>query len=389
MKLFKPWLTGFLIWVLCTGRHVSAQTPQEPYLAKDLNEEIHRIEVTVKDLYNRTETRKIPLTVFKPHGEGPFPLVVLNHGRASTPEKRAQPLRFRYEQQARYWVGKGFAVIVPTRVGYGEASGDFDPENNGGCSAAQIEPMSMAASDQVLAAQAFAQSLKFIDTSRWWVMGQSVGGLTAVATVWRNPPGLQGGINFSGGTGGDPVARPGQSCGVKQIARLWENKARQAQTDMLWLYWENDLFWGPQAPRDWHRAWTQGGGRAQFHQLPAVGHDGHAGFTSDMDHWVPLVDAYLAKAGYTQPALPPIPEASGFAEVTDLTQVPISADAVQKIYTRFLNSPLPRAFAIGPNGAVGYAFGDWAVGRALGFCQARRGASCKLYAVDHQVVWRH
>jgi dienelactone hydrolase len=303
---------------------VSAQIPQEPYLAKDLNEEIHRIDVTVKDLYNRSETRKIPLTVFKPDGEGPFPRVILNHGRASSPEKRAQPLRYRYEQQARYWV-----------------------------------------------------------------VGQSVGGLTAVATVWRNPPGLQGGINFAGGTGGDPVTRPGQSCGVNQIARLWKNKAKDAQTDMLWLYWENDLFWGPQAPRDWHQAWTEGGGRAQFHQLPVAGKDGHSGFTSDMDHWVPLVDAYLAKAGYTQPALPPIPDASGFAELTDLTKVPISAEAIQKIYTRFVSSPLPRAFAIGPNGAVGYAYGDWAVGRALGFCQARRGAPCKLYAVDHQVVWRH
>jgi len=389
VKSLKPWWACFLALVLGVGCDVFAQTPQAPALAKDLNEEIHRIDVTVKDVYNRSETRKIPLTVFKPDGEGPFPLVILNHGRAGSPEKRAQPLRYRYEPQARYFVGKGFAVIVPTRVGYGETMGDFDPETSGGCAMPQIEPMSLAASDQVLATHTFAHSLKFIDTARWWVVGQSVGGLTAVATVWRNPPGLQGGINFAGGTGGDPVTRPGQSCGVKQIARLWKDKAKNAQADMLWLYWENDLFWGPQAPRDWHQAWTDGGGRAQFQPLPAVGKDGHAGFTSDMDHWVPLVDAYLAKAGYTQPALPPMPEASGFAEVTDLTQVPISAEAVQKIYRRFLSGPLPRAFAIGPNGAMGYAYGDWAIGRALGFCQARRGAPCKLYAVDHQVVWRH
>ncbi len=389
MKLSRLLLTCFGV-LACSGWvTVSAQTPEEPALAKDLHEEIHRIEVTVKDLYNRTETRKIPLTVFKPDGEGPFPLVILNHGRAGSPDKRAQPLRFRFEHQARYLVGKGFAVIVPTRIGYGEAFGDFDPETNGSCAMSQIEPLSMAASEQVLAAHAFAKSLKFVDTSRWWVMGQSVGGLTAVATVWRNPPGLQGGINFAGGTGGDPVARPGQSCGVNQIERLWKNKAKEAQVDMLWLYWENDLFWGPQAPRDWHQAWTEGGGRAQFHQLPAFGKDGHSGFTSDMDRWVPLVDAYFAKAGYTQSALTPVPEASGFADVTDVSKVPISADAIQKFYARFVSSPLPRAFAIGPNGAVGFAYGDWAIGRALGFCQARRGAPCKLYAVDQKVVWRN
>ena len=382
-------LTAFLV-LFCSGWvTVSAQTPEEPALAKDLYEEIHRIDVTVKDLYNRSESKKIPLTVFKPNGEGPFPLVILNHGRAGSPDKRMQPLRFRYEPQARYLVGKGFVVIVPTRVGYGEAFGDFDPESNGGCATPQIEPMSIAASDQVLAAHSFAKSLKYVDTNRWWVMGQSVGGLTSVATVWRNPTGLQGGINFAGGTGGDPVARPGQSCGVTQIARLWKNKAKEAQADMLWMYWENDLFWGQQAPRDWHQAWTEGGGRAQFHQLPAFGKDGHSGFSSDMDHWVPLVDAYLAKAGITQSALPPVPEATGFADVADLNKVPISADNVQKLYTRFLSSPVPRAFAIGPNGAAGFAYGDWAIGRALGFCQARRGAPCKLYAVDQKVVWRN
>ena len=382
-------LTAFLV-LFCSGWvTVSAQTPEEPALAKDLYEEIHRIDVTVKDLYNRSESKKIPLTVFKPNGEGPFPLVILNHGRAGSADKRMQPLRFRYEPQARYLVGKGFVVIVPTRVGYGEAFGDFDPESNGGCATPQIEPMSIAASDQVLAAHSFAKSLKYVDTNRWWVMGQSVGGLTSVATVWRNPPGLQGGINFAGGTGGDPVARPGQSCGVTQIARLWKNKAKEAQADMLWMYWENDLFWGQQAPRDWHQAWTEGGGRAQFHQLPAFGKDGHSGFSSDMDHWVPLVDAYLAKAGITQSALPPVPEATGFADVADLNKAPISADNVQKLYTRFLSSPVPRAFAIGPNGAAGFAYGDWAIGRALGFCQARRGAPCKLYAVDQKVVWRN
>ena len=42
-------------------------------------------------------------------------------------------------------------------------------------------------------------------------------------------------------------------------------------------------------------------------------------------------------------------------------------------------------------GAAWYALmlssGDWAMGRALGFCQRRSGDRCKLYAVDDDVVW--
>jgi len=283
-----------------------AQTPPEALpVARDLHEQVFRIPVSVQDLYRRREQRQIPVTVFKPAGDGPFPMVVLNHGRATSAEKMAQPSRFRFEQQARYFVGKGFVVMVPTRVGYGETFDGFDPETNGGCTQPRIEPMSLAASDQVLAVVEFARSLPFVDAARWWVMGQSVGGLTTVATTWRNPPGLQGAVNFAGGTGGDPVARPGRSCAAAQIEQLWKSRAAQAKAPMLWLYWENDLFWGAQAPRDWHRAWVEGGGQAEFHQLSAVGPDGHSGFGIDMDRWVPLVDAFLAKAGYTQAALPP------------------------------------------------------------------------------------
>lgn len=48
---------------------------------------------------------------------------------------------------ARYLVAKGFMVLAPTRVGYVETYGDFDPEKTGGCSSPRIEPMSIAASD--------------------------------------------------------------------------------------------------------------------------------------------------------------------------------------------------------------------------------------------------
>ena len=359
-------------------------------LAKDLHEAVVQVDVQLKDMHGRSEQRSIPVTTFKPDGDGPFPLLVLNHGRAVSREKRANPLRFRYEQQARYFVGKGFVVMVPTRVGYGQAQVDaFDPESSGTCSQPQIEPLSLAASDQVLAVVAHARSLPFVDASRWWVAGQSVGGLISVATVWRQPPGLQGGINFSGGTGGNPELRPGRPCGATQIAQLWKARAAQAQVPMLWLYWENDLYWGPDQPRAWHQAWREGGGQAQLKMLEPVGKDGHLGFSADMDHWTPVLDQFLARWQITQSALPEQPQPSGFAEIGESDKVPVSAAQRQDLYARFLASPLPRAFAIGPQGAAGFATGDWAVGRALGFCQSRRGARCQLYAVDKQVVWRN
>ncbi len=385
------WVTAIfkcVVAVLCTFVFVAnAQTSTEPPLALDLHEEIQRISVTVKDLYGREETRQIPITIFRPEGAGPFPLVIMSHGRA-TQDKRVLQGRQRYENLARYLVTKGFVVLVPTRVGYGESYGSFDPEDAGNsCSSLQIEPMATAASDQVLATLEFAKRLPYVDVEHWFAMGQSVGGLTTLATVWRNPPGLMAAINFSGGTGGNPDTKPGNPCSPHQIKWLLKSKGGQAKVAMLWFYWDNDKYWGNEHPKDWFKAWTDAGAKAEFHGLSAVGNDGHQGLAIDMNHWTPVVDQFFPRYGFDKSGVPPTPVPSAFAKIDEVDKVPVSQTNRENFYSRFLASKSPRAFAIGPTGGVGWATGDWAVGRALGLCQARRGLKCKLYAVDDEVVW--
>jgi dienelactone hydrolase len=373
------------LWsVSAAARYVPSE---EPALAQDLHEQVLRLPVTVKDGYGRQDTRHIALTVFKPVGDGPFPLVIVSHGRANG-ERRAQQGRQRFEPLARYLVSKGLVVLVPTRAGYGDTHGDFDPEDHGGCNVMRVEPVSIAASDQVLAALQFARTLPYVDASRWVAMGQSVGGLTTVAVASRNPPGLVGAINFAGGSGGDPVGRPGRPCMPGQIERLWRTQAGSAQVPMLWLYWDNDRYWGADVPKRWHQAFIEGGGKATMHALPAAGDDGHAGIHVDMDTWVPIVEAYLAGVGFTKSGMVARPPASANgARLDDVAKVPTVQSHRNVAYKRFLDAKLPRAFAIGPSGAIGWATGDWAMGRALGLCQRRSGERCKLYAVDDDVVW--
>lgn len=361
-----------------------AAAPKE-VVALDMREETQFISVTVSDLYGKQQTRQIPVTIFRPRGEGPFPLVIMNHGRAPA-SKRAEQGRQRYEFLSRYLVSKGLVVLLPTRVGYADTYGDFDPEDTGSCNDRRPGPMAAAVADQVLATWAFAKTLPYVDASRWLVMGQSVGGLTAVSTVSRNPPGLLGAINFAGGSGGDPDNRPRNPCSPQQIERLWKSQAATATVPMLWLYWENDLYWGAEVPRQWHRAWLAGGGQAEMHTLPAAGQNGHGAMAFDMDHWVPYAEAYLAARGFDKPGVIARPPASGFARLDEVDKVPVNAKTRESHYRRFLESKLPRAYAVGPKGSAGFASGDWAMGRALGFCQ-RKGETCRLYAVDDDVVW--
>ena len=380
------WPAGLLAVLYLVSLPAKAQEaaakPVAEVMAQDMREEVLRLDATVKDFFGRQETKPVPVTVYRPQGDGPFPLFVFNHGRA-VEAKRAQQGRYRPESVARYLVAKGFVVLVPNRIGYWETYGGFDPEFSG---CRSIEPMSIAASDQVLATVAFARSLPYVDTSRWLVGGVSVGGLTAVTTVGRAPEGLLGGINFSGGTGGNPDNNPGKPCNPAATIQYWGSIAKNAKAPMVWMYWENDKFWGLNNPKLWHQAWQAGGGQAQFVGLDAIGDDGHSGINLDMDRWLPVVDQFLQSLGFDAPAIVQAPAPSGFAAITDINAVPVGS-AGKAAYPKFLEMPVPRAFAVSSKGGFGIARGDYAAGRALGNCQ-RYGNPCKLYAVGDDVVYK-
>ena len=381
MKVFFVFL---LALQLCSGVWAQEEKPgpAAEVLAKDLREEVLRTQATVKDMFGRQETMPLPMTVYRPPGDGPFPLVVFNHGRA-VQARRASQGRYRPEAAARYLVAKGFVVLVPNRIGYWETFGSFDPENS---ACRSIEPMSMAASEQVLATVEFAKTLPYVDTSLWLVAGQSVGGLTAVATVGRAPAGLVGGINFSGGTGGNPDNNPGRPCNPGATSQYWGQIAKDAKVPMLWLYWENDKYWGPENPKNWHKAWVDGGGTAQFKGFAPVGEDGHSGLNINMDQWLPVVDAFLSQLGFDRPAIVKAPPPSAFAAIDATSSVPVGTSG-KAAYAKFLEMALPRAFAVSSKGGFGVSRGDYAAGRALGNCQ-RFGNPCTLYAVDADVVWK-
>ncbi|MCW5635820.1 MAG: hypothetical protein KIT17_20960 [Rubrivivax sp.] len=387
-----PAVFAVLAVVACCAlapRPAQAQ-PALDRFAADLREEVRRIDVTAKDLYGREQAGTIALTMFRPAGPGPFPLAIVSHGRGSAAQRAAQG-RQRFEPLARYLVSKGFAVFVPTRLGYGDTAAiGFDPEDSGTCQAKRFEPMAAAASAQVLAALAHARAQPWVDARRWVALGQSVGGLTTLAVAGLRPPGLVAAINFSGGAGGDPERRPADPCGPDVLASLWRAQAAGSEVPTLWIYWTHDRYWGEQQPRRWAEAWREGGGRVQLHQLgpwsdePA---DGHTGLFRDMDRWVPLVEAFLAAAGFATSGVVPRPPATAFARIDELDKVPVSEDRRALLYRAFLASKAPRAFAIGPSGIAAWASGDWALGRALGGCQWRTGQACRFYAVDDDVVW--
>jgi dienelactone hydrolase len=103
-----------------------------------------------------------------------------------------------------------------------------------------------------------------------------MGGFTVVALGAREIPGVLGYINFSGGVAGDPTRAPGRSCGAKEMETVMARFGTTTKVPNLWLYAENDRYWGPEAPRAWHAAFKAGGSPTTFVQTgPVPDTDGH------------------------------------------------------------------------------------------------------------------
>ena len=285
-------------WV-CLVTLAFAANSQAQNRAADLYESTDSLTLQVQNLYQRDVTGTVVITSYKPSGSGPFPILILNHGRSGT--DRLQPARFRYTQQARYFVKRGFAVFVPTRIGYGELGVSPDPEESGDCNQKNYAPMASAASLQIAAVLAFAKLQSHVDAKRVVIVGQSVGGYSTIAAAAQNPDGLLAAINFAGGSGGNPKTRPGEPCEGYKLEKMYATFGATSKVPTLWIYTENDQYFGPKHSQAWHQAFVTSGGRAEFNLLPAFGADGHMLFAMGAPLWEPIVARFLEANGLTEP----------------------------------------------------------------------------------------
>ena len=161
-------------------------------------------------------------------------------------------------------------LVQPLRVGYGEKGPDV--EFSGPCGARNYPPVYEAAAVQTLRVIEYAKALHYIDPANGLVVGQSFGGTTAAAIAAKNVAGVKGAVNFAGGGGGRPDTHPEQPCSLDRMTELFASYGATARIPTLWLYSENDKYWGAAIPRVWHKAFVGAGGTGQFVQLPLTFH---------------------------------------------------------------------------------------------------------------------
>ena len=118
--------------------------------------------------------------LFRPPGEGPFRLALIAHATTQNVLRRAQMPQPEYRALAGLLVARGFAVLVPERLGHGATGGDY-LEDQGGCDEADYARSGRATADEIRKALDYMRSQPFVRRDGAVIVGHSAGGWGALA----------------------------------------------------------------------------------------------------------------------------------------------------------------------------------------------------------------
>lgn len=254
------------------------------------------IPMTVKGIFGE-KTLSLSALEYRPGGSGPFPAIVLSHGSSTKPNERLT-YTGRYAVASAVFVKWGFVVLNPLRRGYGKTGGVFE-EGNGRCDSPFYVEAGLETAKDIAAAVAYLRRQTFVDPGRIVLVGQSGGGWGSLALASRGDLSIRGIVNFAGGRGGKRNDLPNSNCEPDRLVAAAGTFGKTATVSSLWLYTENDQYFAPELSRRMHRAYTESGGRAAYHLLPAIGSDGHGliGFKDGVPLWQDKVEAFFREIG--------------------------------------------------------------------------------------------
>jgi dienelactone hydrolase len=241
----------------------------------------------------------------RPVGDGPFPLVVMNHGVSLNARERGFFPLVEFRGAALWFARRGYLVVAPTGTGYGAAAIDLPDKGLygpffskiGNCDNPNFRDPGLAVAnvDSWIIDYMASQGLGVAKDAT--IVGQSAGGWAAIALSSQNPPPVRAIITFAAGRGGRVDGKPNNNCAPEKLVEATREFGSTARIPMLWIYTENDTFFGPSLSRQMHEAYTDAGGTAEYHLLPPFGNEGHFLIDSDdaIPIWAPLVTQFLDK----------------------------------------------------------------------------------------------
>lgn len=375
---FKKVLSvAILISSFAGNQHSFADgAPNDLPLDTSLNEHIIKIQDT--DLFKSD----IQTTIFKPTGEGPFPLVIFNHGHAEGSQKfgRLQQ-RERAIMFTREMLKKGYVVAIPMRKGYAGSGGgktrDFTQQF-----------------EDVVTVTRYMQKENYIDNTNIVIAGHSVGGYVSMIMASKKDltPNVKAVINFSGGL---PITYN------RKFEDELKSISNSTNAPALWIYGDNDYLTSPEKLNKLEAAYKVNNPKFKVIRTGEFkSSDAHfLLYNPDgLLHWKSELEQFLFENNLPSKEI----RSYEFRTTTRTNINVLSPDASEKAlevlknksnnqwngYQKFRSLTMnPKSFAISTeNDRWGYSYGHDLTGDiAIKTCETK-GIKCKLFALNDSIV---
>jgi dienelactone hydrolase len=280
--------------------------------AQDLIEEPLRIPVP------GAGSKGLEALMIRPNDAIAHPLALLTHGTPREANKRDEVAAARFAPQAREFARRGWTTVIVVRRGYGTSGGRYAEGARACSSHPQYYDAGRESAKDLRESILYLSKLPQVDPTRILSVGISAGGFANVALTADPPPGLVASISFAGGRGS---RKPDEVCNPIELVRAFNDFGKTSHVPMLWVYAENDHFFGPRIATAFHQAFTHAGGQAAFVHVGPFRSDGHGLFSAaGISIWTPIVDDFLASQNLRLrtdllplPEAPDVPPGVGFA----------------------------------------------------------------------------
>jgi len=231
--------------------------------------------------------------LFRPQGEGPFRLALIVHATTQNVLRRAQMPQPEYRALAAFLVARGFAVLVPERLGHGATGGKY-LEDQGGCDDADYAGAARATAEQIALPLQFLRAQSFIRKDGAVILGHSAGGWGALALAGEDPNSISAIVAFAPGRGGHANDSPNQVCAPHTLLASAAEFGKVARLPVTWLVAANDSYFAPDLSRRLADAFRSAGGKVDFRVLAPSGSEGH--WMAETENGVRIAASELERA---------------------------------------------------------------------------------------------
>jgi dienelactone hydrolase len=225
------------------------------------------------------------MTVKRADAAKQLPIALITHGKPPNSGSMLDMKPSSLLGHARDMARRGWLAVIVMRRGFGQSDGPMPHPMT--CDDTFFSARFAADADDLQATLEFIARRPDVDPNRAIAIGVSAGGAAVSALAARNPKGLLGVINVSGGLKFESCPKP------EALVAAFREFGVHSRVPSLWLYAKNDSFFGPALVDRMRSAFLDGGGDARLVMYETFGTEGHWLFSNGRHQWLIEMDAFL------------------------------------------------------------------------------------------------